>query len=161
MIHTRVTELLERQGVHFELLPHSRPVFTVEAAAAERGVSAQAMVKCILLREKRGDRFVMACLPGDARLDPQAVREALPGGWRRLSFASAEEIVRMTAYPQGAVAPLDLSPEIPVIFDQRLAQFTQVNISSGDPLAGVELDPGDLIRITGARLAQISKDGAV
>jgi hypothetical protein len=32
-----------------------------------------------------------------------------------------------------------------------------VNISSGDPMAGLELDPSDLIRIAGAHLAPIAK----
>ena len=46
--------------------PHSEPVFTVAAAAAQRGVVAEEMVKSILLRESRSDRYTMACVLGPA-----------------------------------------------------------------------------------------------
>ncbi|MGB7875524.1 MAG: YbaK/EbsC family protein [Anaerolineales bacterium] len=48
----------------------------------------------------------MACVTGDDRLDPQAVREHLSGEWKRFSFATAEEIKAVTGYTKGAVAPL-------------------------------------------------------
>jgi Cys-tRNA(Pro)/Cys-tRNA(Cys) deacylase len=155
-IDTRITRLLEDHGVPYRLLPHDEPVYTVEAAAAQRGVVREEMVKSILLRDGRR-RYVMACVPGDARLDPKAVSRYLPEGWKRLSFASAEEIEEVTGYVQGAVAPLALPEDVPVIFDEVLARCRRVNISSGDPMAGLELDPQDLIRLAGARLGQIGR----
>jgi hypothetical protein len=38
---TRITAFLDEQGVDYRLLPHSEPVFTVEAAAAQRGVQQE------------------------------------------------------------------------------------------------------------------------
>lgn len=158
---TKITDLLDAHNVPYKLLPHSEPVFTVEAAARQRGVVREEMVKSILLREKSAARrYAMACVLGHERLDPQAVRVALPGDWKRLTFASAEEILAITGYVQGAVAPLCLPPETPVVFDEGIAACQNVNISSGDPLAGLELKPGDLIRLAGARLAAITDSGA-
>jgi len=156
MIKTRLTELLDSQNIAYRLLPHSEPVFTVEAAAVQRGVVKEEMVKSILLRERKKHRFVMACVTGDSRLDPQAVRGCLQGEWRRLSFASAEEIRELTGYTQGAVAPLCLPEDIPVVFDDAIVQSKKVNISSGDPMAGLELGTEDLIRLSGAILAPIA-----
>ncbi|MCC7325541.1 MAG: YbaK/EbsC family protein [Burkholderiales bacterium] len=157
-MQTRITQLLERHGVTYRLLPHSEPVFTVEAAAAQRGVVAGEMVKSILLREKSGaSRFVMACVLGHHALDAKAVRSYLgDDGWRRLTFASAAEITTVTGCVQGAVAPLCLPDSVPVVFDSAIAGCRMVNISSGDPLAGIELYPQDLIRLAGARLAAIA-----
>jgi len=153
--HTKITALLDQHQIPYRLLPHSESVFTVEAAAAQRGVVAEEMVKSILLKEKRG-RYVMACLLGLARLNPQAVRAHLGGDWKRLTFAQAEEIRRVTGYVQGAVAPLCLPETIPVVFDQAIARCRQVNISSGDPMAGIELSAQNLIALSGARLAVIA-----
>ncbi|MDX1612929.1 MAG: YbaK/EbsC family protein [Candidatus Promineifilaceae bacterium] len=153
---TKVIRLLRAHNVSYRLLPHSEPVFTVAAAAAQRGVVKEEMVKSILLRDK--DRhYVMACVTGDDRLNPKGVRAVMPDSWRRLTFASAEEIEAVTGYVQGAVAPLGLPDDVPVIFDQAIAACRRVNISSGDPLAGLELEPDDLIRLAGARLALIAK----
>jgi prolyl-tRNA editing enzyme YbaK/EbsC (Cys-tRNA(Pro) deacylase) len=101
----------------------------------------------------------MACVTGDAQLDPQAVRALLPPDWKRLTFASAGEIRAVTGCEQGAVAPLGLPADVPVVFDQAIAERARVNISSGDPLAGLELDPQALLRLAGARLGRIVRSG--
>jgi prolyl-tRNA editing enzyme YbaK/EbsC (Cys-tRNA(Pro) deacylase) len=155
-LKTKIIEILDAYGVDYRLLPHSEPVFTVEAAARQRGVVKQEMVKSILLREKSG-RYVMACVAGDARLDPKAVRAFLGEGWRRLRFATPEEILEATGCVQGAVAPLGLPDGVPVVFDETIARCAKVSISSGDPMAGLELDPNELIRVAGARLAAIAE----
>lgn len=157
-VDTPVIRLLDAQGVPYVLLPHTEPVFTVAAAAAQRGVVAEEMVKSILLRESRSDRYTMACVLGPARLDHRAVRAALGEGWGRLTFAGDDEILAVTGYLRGAVNPLCLPAHVPVIFDATIAHCRRVNISTGDPMAGLELDPADLIRLAGARLAPISEE---
>jgi prolyl-tRNA editing enzyme YbaK/EbsC (Cys-tRNA(Pro) deacylase) len=155
-IITPITKLLDAEGVPCKELPHSEPVYTIETAAAQRGVVRDEMVKAILLREATGDRrYVMACTLGDDRVDPKRVREALGGDWRRLTFASAEEIRAVSAGEKGAVAPLALPPDVPVIFDVAIAGKTTVNISSGHILLGLELPAADLIRLSGARFAAV------
>jgi Cys-tRNA(Pro)/Cys-tRNA(Cys) deacylase len=155
-MHTKVIALLETHQVPFRLLPHSEPVFTVETAAAQRGVVKEEMVKSILLREKSGRRrYVMACVLGHMRLDPKAARVFLGSDWKRLIFATEAEITAVSGYVQGAVSPLCLPDDVPVLFDKAIIQCKQVNISSGDPMAGLELDPQDLVRLAGAQLASI------
>ncbi|UCC86403.1 MAG: YbaK/EbsC family protein [Anaerolineales bacterium] len=155
---TKVIKILEAHHIPYRLLPHGEPVFTVEAAARQRGVVKEEMVKSILLRD-RDSRYVMACVLGDARVNPKAVRTCLPQAWRRLSFASGEEIEAITGCMQGAVAPLGLPDHVPVIFDEAVACCEKVNISSGDPMAGLELKASDLISASGARLAPIAEEG--
>ena len=157
MIKTKITDFLDTQNISYRVLPHSEPVFTVETAATQRGVVKEEMVKAILLRDKNR-RYVMACTTGDTRLNPKAVREQLSGEWKRLSFASAEEIKTVTGYVQGAVAPLCLPAEIPVIFDEAIASCAKVNISSGDPMAGLELDTQDLVTAARARFGPIAEN---
>jgi len=153
---TPITELLDARGIPYRVLHHREPVFTIEVAARQPGVVREEMVKAILLRDM-GGRYVMACVQGDARLNPQAVRAHLPEGTRRLRFATAEEIQAVTGCAPGAVAPLGLPDDVPVLFDEAIAHCEKVSISSGDIMAGLELDTQDLIRATGARLAPIAE----
>jgi len=154
---TSITATLDAHGIPYRVLHHSEPVFTMATAARQRGVVEDEMVKSILLRDA-GGRYVMACVLGDARLDPKAVREHLGAGWRRLYFASADEIQAITGCVQGAVAPLGLPANVPAIFDVAIANRDRVNISSGDPMAGLELAATDLIRAAGAELAHITEN---
>ncbi len=153
---TRVLEALEGSGVSFRLLTHSEPVYTVAAAARQRGVALEDMVKSILLRDRDG-RYVLGCVTGDAQLEPQAVRAALAGSCKRLYFASSDEVKAVTGCVQGAVAPIGLPADVPVVCDSSIARCRRVTISSGDPMAGIELDPIDLIRLSGAQLAAIAR----
>jgi prolyl-tRNA editing enzyme YbaK/EbsC (Cys-tRNA(Pro) deacylase) len=155
-LKTTITELLDAHNTAYRLLPHSEPVFTVEAAARQRGVVKEEMVKSILLRDKDG-HYAMACVLGQARVDPRAVLACMPPDWRRLQFATKEEILAVTGCVQGAVTPLGLPETVPVIFDEAIARCPRVNISSGDPMAGLELDPNDLISLAKARLAPIAE----
>lgn len=153
---TRITDILDAYQVAYRVLPHSQAVYTVETAAQQRGVVKEEMVKSILLRDREG-RYVMAGVTGNARVDPKAVRACLPAEWKRLSFATAEEILAVTGCVQGAVTPLGLPPDVPVILDEAIAHCDKTTISSGDPMAGLELDPQDLIRVSGARLGRIAE----
>lgn len=155
-LQTKITRLLDSLNIPYRVLPHAEPVFTVEAAAAQRGVVKEEMVKSILLKDRDG-RYAMACVPGEAKLDPQAVRSVLPPEWKRLTFATSEEISAVTGYVQGAVAPLCLPDGIPVVMDEAFTALTRCNISSGDPMAGLELGTQDLIRAARAQLAAITK----
>ena len=157
---TRITDLLDAHGIPYRLLPHQEAVFTVEAAARQRGVVPEEMVKSILLRETgQSGRYVMACVPGASRVNPRAVQIALGEDWRRLHFAGAEEIRIVTGCVQGAVAPLGLPEDVPVIFDAAVGRLARCNISSGDPLCGLELSAADLIRLAQGRVAAIIESG--
>jgi len=152
---TRVADILDAEGIAYRWLHHTEPVFTVEAAAQQRGVTPEEMVKSILLCDRSG-RFVMACVPGAARVEPRAVQAALGEGWRRLHFADADEILAVTGCVQGAVSPIGLPAAVPVIFDAAIARLACCNISSGDPQAGLELAAADLIRVARGRVAAIA-----
>lgn len=146
-----VMQKLDAAGVPFRMLPHKRVAKTVALAAAERQVPVDEMVKCILLRDKAG-HFVLAALPGDAGLDVQRVRDCVPG-LARLSFAAPDEISAVTGYPLGSVAPFPLGATIPIVVDDAVRALADagrpVNISSGDPLLGIELAATDLIALLG------------
>lgn len=155
---TRITDILDAHGIVYRLLRHREAVFTVEAAAAQRGVIREEMVKSILLREAgRGNHYVMACVPGAGRVDPKAVQAALGPEWRRLHFAGADEIRAVTGCVQGAVAPIGLPDDVPVVFDDAIGRLACCNISSGDPMCGLELAATDLIRVARGRLAKIAE----
>jgi prolyl-tRNA editing enzyme YbaK/EbsC (Cys-tRNA(Pro) deacylase) len=153
--HSRITDILDSYGITYRILAHGEPVFTVEAAARQRGVVLEEMVKSILLVDRAG-RFAMACVRGADRVDPKAVQAGLGEGWRRLAFASADQIRAVTGCVQGAVSPIGLPETVPVVFDAAIAMSQKVNISGGDPTFGLELPAADLIRVVQPRFANIA-----
>lgn len=154
VMETKITQLLDSKEIKYKLLPHEKPVFTCEDAARERKVPLDEMIKCILLVDKK-QKYFLACLTSDKRVEPQKVREIM--GCSRLSFATEPEIEDILGYKMGAIPPLLLKTQVPIIFDNEIMKKEKVNISSGDPKAGLELSPKDLVSLINPRLGEISK----
>ena len=141
---TAVTDLLDAHGIAYRELPHDSEVLAVEAAAQQRGVNPDEMIKSILLRDKK-KRYVMACVLGFDKLNTQALRDYAEVS--RLSFASPAEIEAITGFPVGAVAPIAHRTAVPVVCDVSIQSCDTVNISSGHRLMGLELAASDLISL--------------
>ena len=153
-MNTPVIKYLEKEGVDYRLLPHSKPAKTIEDAAKERGVAPEQMVKSILLRDMSGFH-VLACVPGPAQVDPTKVRAMF--GCRRMTCADATDVEKVTGLVIGTVAPVGLKHPLPLIFDHAIKKHHKVNISSGDRMAGVELETEDLLMICDPMFADICR----
>ena len=153
-MRTKITELLESKKIAFKLLPCSKPVFTCEEAAQQRGISINEMIKCILLVDK-DKKYFLACLQGNKQLDSNKVREIV--NCKRLSFSSKEEIQEILGYTMGAVPPLLLKNQIPIIFDTEIKSLNNCNICAGIPDAGLELKASDLISLVNPLFGNIGK----
>lgn len=154
-ISTRVTETLQRLGIEFRVLPHSKPVFTCEEAASERGVPLAEMVKCMVFIDKGSRRVLLACVPADKRVALNRLKHA--ANMKSFAAASVEEIAEATGFERGSIAPIGLPESITVIADAALLRKKKVNISSGLPTAGVELSAWDFRKAVGGTFAQITE----
>ncbi|PSW04692.1 aminoacyl-tRNA deacylase [Photobacterium lipolyticum] len=153
-MNTSVIKFLEKEGVDYRLLPHTKPAKTIEDAAKERGVAPDQMVKSILLRDMSGFH-VLACVPGPAQVDPTKVRAMF--GCRRMTCADATDVEKVTGLVIGTVAPVGLKHPLPLIFDHAIKKHHKVNISSGDRMAGVELETEDLLMLCDPMFADICR----
>lgn len=99
-VFDRVANLLREQGIAFQVLRHE-PVYTSEEAARIRGTPLASGAKALIC--KGDDRFVMFVVPADRKLDSHAVRRAK--GWRKLRFASREEVLELTGLTPGSIPP--------------------------------------------------------
>lgn len=151
---SRVTQFLDSVAVKYRLLPHSKPVYTCEAAAKERNVPLDEMIKCVLLVDRKGN-FYLVCTTAERMLDTNKVRNL--EGSTRLSFASEREIEEVLGYEVGAVSPLLLRTDVPVIFDRGILGKGKVNISSGDASLGLELSSEALISLIKPKFGDVTK----
>jgi Ala-tRNA(Pro) deacylase len=89
----KLTELLEREGISYELLPHHHTESAGEEAEA-LGVDPHDVAKTVVLRS--GRHFVRAVIPACDRLDVHKLRRLLNAPVHA-HFAHEEELA--TAYP--------------------------------------------------------------
>ncbi len=155
----RIIALLKARGIPHKLSVHE-PVRTSEEAARVRGVPLASGVKALVCKVKpagRGqgpasgpERFVLVLAKGDEQADLKAVAAA--EGTRKLSLASAEDVLRLTECDPGAVPPFGFAQPLPTYFDVRIRSQEQVNFNIGlkthsvtMPERGLEEVLGDVI----------------
>ena len=153
-IRNKIMEKLAEAGIQYKIKPHTSPVFTSEDAARERGVALKQIVKTMILREKEG-RIVVALLPGDKRLHIKTINRLLRGSFQLMS---PEEVQNATGFVVGAISPVGLvSQGWEMVADTAVFENEWVDISSGDPAAGIELRSADLLKLIKCRVENISR----
>ncbi len=149
-------ELLEQQGVSYEVHKHDEAQYTAEGVAEDVGLPVERVLKAMLVRCD-GSWFVLVVVPGDLRLNLEKVQKAVGAG--RVNLASRQEVERITGYTVGAVSVMGFRQGGVLTFvDQRVLEMERVLISSGRPDAGLVLSSEDMVlAIEGAQLGDFSE----
>lgn len=123
---------------------------TVAEAAAALGVEPARIAKTLSLRV--GDKVVLVCARGDARLSNGKAKTALGAKPRMLG---GDEVEAITGHPVGGVCPFGLASPLPVYCDVSLRAFETVFPAAGSRTTSVELTPERLSALTRATWVDI------
>ena len=127
--------------------------FGPEAAAA-LGVQPARVLKTLLV-QLDGARLGVAVLPVDAMLDLKAAAAALGG--KRAAMAEPAAAERSSGYVVGGISPLGQRTRLPTVVDAGALEHVTVLVSAGRRGLDVELAPADLLALTGARTAPLTR----
>ena len=91
---------------------------------------------------------MLALIPGDRRADPRKV-----GSDARI--AGPDEVLQVTGFEPGAVAPFPVSQGVRVVVDRSLLGHELVWTGAGSPRHMAAVTPHDLLRLTNAGQADL------
>ncbi len=156
---TPATALLARRKVAHTLHPYEHdaphagehPAYGEQAAAA-LGVPPARLFKTLIASVD--GRLACAVVPVAARLDLKALAAALGG--KRAELAEPAAAARATGYVVGGISPIGQKQRLPMVVDESVTGFPTVYVSAGRRGLQVELEPGDLLRVTSAATAPIA-----
>lgn len=162
---TPATRILAAAGVGFSLHPYhhdpDRTHYGEEAVAAlgadPRRVFKTLVVSVVASGPATGPgtgRLAVAVLPVASRLDPKAMGAAV--GAKRVELADPVVAGRTTGYVVGGISPLGQRTALPTVVDSSAQGHETIMVSAGRRGLQLELRPGDLVAVLGARLAPIS-----
>jgi prolyl-tRNA editing enzyme YbaK/EbsC (Cys-tRNA(Pro) deacylase) len=148
-----VTELLARAG-H----PHvprwlDVPARTCQEAAEALGLQTGQIAKSVIFRRKADDAAVLVVASGDKRVDEKKVA-ALVGPIGR---ADAEFVKARTGYSIGGVSPVGHATPPVTLIDRELFRFDEVWAAAGHPKGVFRAAPGELEKLTGAPVADVTQ----
>jgi Cys-tRNA(Pro)/Cys-tRNA(Cys) deacylase len=156
---TPAVRSLEEQGVPHTLHPydpeHPAGQGHGEAAVAALGADPRQVFKTLVARVDGA--LTVAVVPVATTLDLKALAAA--AGGRKAVMAEPADAERATGYVLGGISPLGQKRPLPTVVDGSALDFPTVLVSAGKRGLQVELPPADLVRLTRARTAPISRRG--
>jgi Cys-tRNA(Pro)/Cys-tRNA(Cys) deacylase len=157
---TPATVALGRAGIDFTLHPYVHDPrassFGLEAAdaLAERlGVEPERVLKTLLAAVDGA--LVVGIVPVTGHLDLKALARAAGGAKAAMADVAAAE--RATGYVAGGISPIGQRRAHPTVVDEAALAFETVFVSAGRRGLDLEIAPDDLVAVTGAITAAISR----
>jgi Cys-tRNA(Pro)/Cys-tRNA(Cys) deacylase len=98
--------------------------------------------------------LTVGVVPVLTTLDLKALAAAVGG--KRAKMADVALAERATGYVAGGISPLGQRKRLPTVLDSSAEELETLFCSAGRRGLEVELAPGDLARLTGARFAPIA-----
>jgi Cys-tRNA(Pro)/Cys-tRNA(Cys) deacylase len=107
------------------------------------------------LMAKADDSLVVAVVPVSGRLDLKALARAV--GASKAAMANVREAERATGYVAGGISPFGQKRAHRTVVDETVELWDTVYVSGGRRGLDVEIAPADLVEVTGAIVADISR----
>ena len=147
---------LDRHGAAYRLIDHP-PEGQTDKVSELRGHPVRAAAKCIILIVKLGrktTRFVLAVVPGDARVDTSKIRALL--GATYVGFASTDVAERLAGSVAGTVLPFAFHPDLTLIADPSLQDHDEIFFNAARLDRSIALRAADYFTLAKPRLEPIS-----
>ncbi len=151
----RVQATLQSLGSHATIREHHEACRTSVEAAAVLGCAIAQIAKSVIFRAETSGQSILVIASGANRVDIKKV-EVLAG--EIPGKANADFVREHTGFVIGGVAPIAHAKPGKVFFDRDLLQFDAVFPAGGTPQAMFRIEPNELLRISGAQLADVKQD---
>ncbi|HEX4521600.1 MAG TPA: aminoacyl-tRNA deacylase [Gaiellaceae bacterium] len=152
MARTPAIAALERAGVGFTVheYEHAAGSESYGLEAAERLAVEPGRVFKTLVVDLDG-MLAVAIVPVAHQLDVKRL------GGKRGALADPRQVERTTGYVLGGVSPLGQRKALPTTLDSSALAHATIYVSAGRRGLELELDPRELVRLTGADVRPIAR----
>lgn len=155
-LYERLIRDLDAAEARYRLIHHA-PEGRTDLVSALRGHAVAQAAKCLIVMVKIGKkatRYVLAVVPGDARLDLQAVRTLLAGTY--VAFASRDKAEELAGSASGTVLPFSYHPALELIADDALRDVPELFFNAARLDRSIALAGADYVRLATPRFARIT-----
>jgi Ala-tRNA(Pro) deacylase len=155
-MYDRLIADLDAAGARYRLIDHA-PEGRTDLVSALRGNDVTQAAKCLIVMVKIGKkqtRYVLAVVPGDARLDLQAVKSLLGGSY--VAFAGQDKAEELAGSQAGTILPFSYHPKLEVIADPALLDSPELYFNAARLDRSIALAADDYQRLAAPRLVSIA-----
>jgi Ala-tRNA(Pro) deacylase len=159
--YQKLIVLLDEAGASYRLIDHA-PEGQTDKVSAMRGHPVAAAAKCIILIVKIGKkttRFILAVVPGDARVDTGKIR-ALFHGATYVGFAATDVAERLAGSVAGTVLPFAFHSDLTLVADPGIELHAELFFNAARLDRSIALKTSDYIAVAKPRLESIAAPAA-
>jgi Cys-tRNA(Pro)/Cys-tRNA(Cys) deacylase len=149
MKKTNAARLLDVAGINYELAEYEVDETDLSAItlAKKIGQNIEQIFKTLVLRGDKTGVFVTV-IPGDKEVDLK--KAAKVSGNKSCAMVQQKELLGLTGYIRGGCSPLGMKKLYPIYIHETCLLFDSIYVSAGQRGLQLKLNPGDLIKMTGA-----------
>jgi len=110
--YTKLIAFLDENNAQYRLIDHE-PEGRTEVVSPMRGNEVSQAAKCIVVMvkiTKKDKKYILAVVPGDARIDLNAIKEMFRGIY--VSFATPEIAEDLAGSVSGTILPFSFNPKL-------------------------------------------------
>jgi Ala-tRNA(Pro) deacylase len=155
--YEKLVALLDTHKASYRLIDHA-PEGRTDKVSALRGNPIAAAAKCIVLIVKIGkktSRFVLAVVPGDARVDTAKVK-SLFNGATYAGFTATDVAERLAGSVAGTVLPFSFHPDLQLIADPSITKHEELFFNAARLDRSMALRTSDYIALAKPRMEPIA-----
>lgn len=149
----KVQDTLRSLGFPYVVQESDHVTRTAADAAAVVGCEVGQIAKSLIFKGTGTGRAILVITSGSNRVNEARVAEHLGEG---LSKADATFVREQTGFAIGGIPPVGHRNPLLVLIDQDLLQYDLIWAAAGTPNALFQLDPRDLLEMTGGRVVAVS-----
>lgn len=151
---TNAARLLDKAKIPYDLIPYEVDEDDLSARhlADQLGQDIERIFKTLVLKGDKTGYFVCV-VPGDAETDLK--KAAKVSGNKSALMIPMKDLVSVTGYMRGGCSPLGMKKSFPTFIHESARKHGGIYVSAGQRGLQILLAPDDLIRASGAKLADI------
>jgi Cys-tRNA(Pro)/Cys-tRNA(Cys) deacylase len=155
-IVNNVTRFLDSRKIPYTAFETPAEKLGALETAEFLGVSPETVFKTIVVTREKPRKPILAVIPGPSSVDLKLLAASL--GEKKVHLPTEREAEQLTGLQAGGISPLALiNKGFQVLIDSAAQDYAEIHISGGQRGLNIRLPVSDLIKLTNARVAHISK----
>jgi len=151
-----ITRLLDSQKVSYQAFETPDEKLGARETAEFLNVPLEQVFKTIVVTRDRPRKPILVVIPGASIVDLKPLAAFL--GEKKVHLPTEREAEQLTGLQAGGISPLALiNKGFQVVLDSSVQNYSAVHVSGGQRGLNIRLPVADLIRLTKARLAPVSR----
>jgi Ala-tRNA(Pro) deacylase len=154
--YRRLMATLDRAGARYRLIEHP-PEGRTEVVSGYRGNPLACAAKCLVVMVKLGkrmSRYFLAVVPGDTRVDLQALKRLAGGTY--VAVASTEKAEALAGSASGTILPFSFHPDLELVVDPTLFTHSEIFFNAARLDLSMALNTDDYRRIADPQIRPIT-----